>query len=80
MPFNPNCPGCGGSDPCGCSDPYSNKVAGSNVKYTGPNLPSVGVNTCDDLNTVLQKIDYAIGLLEAVVQPTTSTTTTTTIQ
>lgn len=75
MSFNVNCPGC--SDPCGCNDPYANKTASTNIKYTGPNLPGTGIQTCDDLSTVLQKIDYAILLLEAITAPTTTTTSTT---
>jgi hypothetical protein len=76
MPFNAKCPGCGLSDPCGCSDPYSDKTASSDVKYTGPNLPCTGIQTCDDLSTILQKMDQAICALQAVIAPTTTTTTT----
>ena len=78
MPFNANCPGCGSSDPCGCNDPYSDKTGSADVKYTGPNLPATGIATCDDLTTALQKIDYAISVLQAAIAPSTTTTTTTT--
>lgn len=76
MPFNANCPGCGSSDPCGCSDPYSDKTGSGDVKYTGPNLPGTGIETCDTLTVALQKIDNAIANLQAIVAPTTTTTTT----
>lgn len=32
------------------------QVDGDDVYYTGPNLPSIGVNTNDDFNTVVEKI------------------------
>lgn len=76
MPFNAKCPGCGSSDPCGCSDPYSDKTASNDVKYTGPNLPGTGIETCDSLTVALQKIDNAITAIQAIVAPTTTTTTT----
>jgi hypothetical protein len=76
MPFNANCPGCGLSDPCGCSDPYSDKTGSADVKYTGHNLSCIGVNTCDDLSTVIQKINQVICVLQAAITPTTTTTTT----
>jgi hypothetical protein len=75
MPFNANCPGCGSSDPCGCSDPYSDKTASTDVKYTGPNLPATGIATCDDLSVSLQKIDYVISQIESGGAGTTTTTT-----
>ena len=74
MPFNAKCPGCGSSDPCGCSDPYSDKTASSDVKYTGHNLSCINVNTCDDLSVVIQKINQAICVLQAAITPTTTTT------
>lgn len=76
MPFNYNCPGC--SESKVCNDSTVNKFASTDIKYTGPNLPGTGIQTCDDLSVVLQKIDYAISLLEAITAPTTTTTTTTT--
>lgn len=43
---------------CACSDCDPNKVANSScVLYGGPNLNCLGVETCDDLNTILSKID-----------------------
>lgn len=43
---------------CGCTDCDPSHVANSScVFYSGPNLNCLGVNTCDDLNTVLSKID-----------------------
>jgi hypothetical protein len=74
MPFNANCPGCGSSDPCGGNS--TKKTSSSDVKYVGPNLPGTGIQTCDDLSVVLQKIDYAILLIESAIAPTTTTTTT----
>ena len=47
-----------------------------NVKYTGPNLPCSGINTCDDLTLILQKLDEKICELQACCAGTTSTTTT----
>ena len=78
MPFNANCPGCGSLGPCGCSGEQCKFVQSGNVKYVGPNLSGTGIQSCDDLTTVLQKIDYAISLIEAQISPTTSSTTTTT--
>jgi hypothetical protein len=77
MPFNAHCPGCGSSDPCGCSDPYSDKTGSADVKYTGPNLPATGIATCDTLTVALQKIDNVISILQAAIAPSTTTTTTT---
>lgn len=43
---------------CGCTDCDPTNVANSScVFYSGPNLNCLGVETCDDLNTVLSKID-----------------------
>lgn len=77
MPFNAQCPGCGATDPCGCSDPYSDKTSSTDVKYVGQPLTGAGINTCDDLTTIIQKLDYAITQLQAAITPTTTTTTTT---
>lgn len=42
-------------------DPCANRVLdASKVEYTGPNLPCTGINTCDTLQTSLQKIDDKI--------------------
>jgi hypothetical protein len=75
MPFNANCPGCGSLGPCGCSGEQCKFVQSGNVKYVGPNLAGTGIQTCDDLTTVLQKIDYAIALIEQQISPTPLSTT-----
>ena len=77
MPFNVNCPGCGALGPCGCSGDQCKFVSSENVKYIGPNLAGTGIQSCDDLTVVLQKIDNAIALIEAQISPTPPTTTTT---
>jgi hypothetical protein len=77
MPFNINCPGCGSLGPCGCSGDQCKFVSSENVKYIGPNLAGTGIQSCDDLTVVLQKIDNAIALIEAQISPTPSPTTTT---
>ena len=77
MPFNTNCPGCGSLGPCGCSGDQCDFVSSDNVKYVGPNLAGTGIQSCDDLTAALQKIDYAIALLESQISPTPSPTTTT---
>jgi len=77
MPFNANCPGCGSLGPCGCSGEQCKFVSSENVKYIGPNLAGTGIQSCDDLTTVLEKIDYAISLIEQQISPTPSSTTTT---
>ena len=40
-----------------CSDP---KLDTSYSYYDGPNLPGIGVKTCDSLTLVIQKIDNEI--------------------
>jgi hypothetical protein len=77
MPFNANCPGCGSLGPCGCSGEQCKFVSSDDVKYIGPNLAGTGIQSCDDLTTVLEKIDYAIYLIEQQISPTPSSTTTT---
>jgi len=77
MPFNVNCPGCGSLGPCGCSGDQCKFVSSENVKYIGPNLAGTGIQSCDDLTVVLQKIDNAIAIIEAQISPTPSSTTTT---
>ena len=77
MPFNANCPGCGSLGPCGCSGEQCKFVSSDDVKYIGPNLAGTGIQSCDDLTTVLEKIDYAIYLIEQQISPTPSPTTTT---
>jgi hypothetical protein len=76
MPFNTNCPGCGSLGPCGCSGEQCKFVSSENVKYIGPNLAGTGIQSCDDLTVVLQKIDNAIAIIEAQISPTPPTTTT----
>lgn len=50
----------GGGD-CQCTDCQGGSVVKSScVYYGGPNLNNSGVETCDDLNTVLSKIDQAL--------------------
>lgn len=78
MPFNANCPGCEALGPCGCIGEQCKFVKSTNVKYVGPNLAGTGIQSCDDLNTALQKIDYAIALIKEQISPTPSSTTTTT--
>ena len=76
MPFNAHCPGCGSIDPCGCG---STKITpSSDIKYTGPNLPGTGIQSCDTLTVALQKIDTEILALKQAIFPTNSSTTTTT--
>jgi hypothetical protein len=77
MPFNANCPGCGSLGPCGCSGEQCKFVSSENVKYIGPNLAGTGIQSCDDLTTVLEKIDNAIYLIEQQISPTPPSTTTT---
>jgi hypothetical protein len=77
MPFNTNCPGCGSLGPCGCSGEQCKYVDCENIKYVGPTLPGTGIESCDNLCVVLQKIDYAISLIESQISPTPPTTTTT---
>jgi len=43
-----------------CEDPI---IYSQNVIYSGPNLPCTGILTCDDLNTVVQKIDEQLCVL-----------------
>jgi hypothetical protein len=61
VPSGTNC----GADPCDTKLKISNLI-----KYVGPNLPCTGIDTCDDLTTILQKLELAI------CQLTTTTTTT----
>lgn len=63
VPSGTNC----GADPC------DNKLKVSGlIKYVGPDLPCTGINNCDDLTTVIQKLE------EALCSLTTTTTTTST--
>lgn len=50
-------------------DPCANFVFDAEkVEYTGPNLPCTGINTCDTLETALQKIDDKICSEDLVAQ------------
>lgn len=50
----------GGGD-CQCTNCESGSVVKTScVYYGGPNLNNTGIETCDDLNTVLSKIDQAL--------------------
>lgn len=78
---NNNCIGCGALDPCGCSDPGNDLISTSEIKYVGPNLPGTGVQSCEDLTSILQTIDAQILAIKEIitpVPPTTSTTSTST--
>jgi hypothetical protein len=75
MPFNAICPGCSSSNSCNCND-GCNKTSTSYIKYVGPNLINIDVLNCDDLSTILQKIDNVISQFQI---STTTTTTTTSI-
>lgn len=68
-PTGTNC----GADPCD-----QNIKASDLIKYIGPNLPCTGINTCDDLTTVIQKLEEAICSLTTTTTSTSSTSTTTT--
>lgn len=64
--------GCGNtSDNC-CADP----IQSQNIIYSGSNLPCSGVNTCDSLDTVLQKIDAELCELALAIYNLGTTTTT----
>lgn len=72
VPSGTNC----GADPC------DNKLKVSGlIKYVGPDLPCTGIENCDDLTTVIQKLEEAICSLTSTTTTTstssTSTTTTT---
>lgn len=53
LPLNPFCPG--NLDPC--KNPFSQS---KNLAYVGPNLGCTGIQTCDNLTTVIQKLDEKI--------------------
>jgi len=56
--------GCGQSTTTGlCSCGKTVKVplqSGKNLFYNGPNLPGTGIQTCESLNQVIQKMDAII--------------------
>jgi hypothetical protein len=81
MVQNNKCSGCGSLDPCGCSDPGNDLLSTSQVKYVGPNLPGTGIQSCEDLTTILQIIDAQILAIKEIITPTPpppSTTSTST--
>lgn len=53
-PNNPSVRTCG-VDPC-----FTYKTTTDLVKYIGPNLPCIDVNTCETVTLALQKIDDAL--------------------
>jgi len=67
-----NC-GCG----CGSNSCSADTIQSDAVIYSGPNLPCTGVNTCDKLTDVLQKMDAQICALQEALYNLTTTTTTT---
>jgi hypothetical protein len=77
MVTNNKCLGCGALDPCGCSDPGNDLLSTSQVKYVGPNLPGTGIQSCEDLTTILQIIDAQILAIKEIITPTPPTTSTT---
>jgi hypothetical protein len=77
MVTNNKCLGCGALDPCGCSDPGNDLLSTSQVKYVGPNLPGTGIQSCEDLTTILQIIDAQILAIKEIITPTPTPTSTT---
>ena len=69
-PTGTNC----GADPCDAKLKVSNLI-----KYVGPSLPCTGIDTCDDLTTILQKLELIICQLTTTTTSTSTTSTTTTI-
>lgn len=69
--------------PKGCNTNYQcgvKKITTDDVVYSGANLPCSGINTCDTLTVVIQKIDTFLCesyICEVVAQCSTTTTTTT---
>lgn len=47
-------------DEDGCDPCVIKPIESTRITYDGPNLPCTGIQTCDDLNTALQKIDQQI--------------------
>jgi hypothetical protein len=69
-------------NPCGCdscesSNESTTDVGSDNVRYVGPPLVCTGIEPCDTLTTVLQKIDAKICALVAQLGVCCTTTTTT---
>lgn len=66
--------GCGTTDNCCTCDP----IQTTNIIYSSSNLPCSGVNTCDTMDTVLQKIDAKLCELALAIYNLGTTTTTST--
>jgi hypothetical protein len=65
--------GCG----CGGNSCIAEPIQTDSVIYSGPNLPCTGINTCNSLSVILEKLDAKICELSlALYNLTTSTTTT----
>jgi len=60
-----------------CQDPCSNKTSSDDISYVGPNLPGSGIQTCDNLTLVIQKLDNKLIVLQNEIYRTTTTTTST---
>ena len=77
------CYGAGTTSPTGTNcgaDPCDNKLKISSlIKYVGPNLPCTGIENCDNLTTILQKLELVICQLTTTTTSTSTTSTTTTI-
>lgn len=56
---------------CGCTD----KMQTQDVVYSGPNLPSSGILTCNSMDVALQKIDAVLQELTVALYNLTTTTT-----
>jgi hypothetical protein len=70
-------------NPCGCdscesSNESTTNVGSDNVRYVGPPLDCTGIEPCDSLTTVLQKIDAKVCALVAQFEICCTTTTTST--
>ena len=72
-------------NPCGCdscesSNESTTDVGSDNVRYVGPPLDCTGIEPCDTLTIVLQKIDEVVcGILDTLNVCCTTTTSTTTL-
>jgi hypothetical protein len=60
-----------------CTEPCKNPRAwSSNMVYKGPNLSCTGIEDCDTLSTVIQKIEAKMCEINSILGLTTTTTTT----
>lgn len=77
---NSNClpNNCDETDPC--TDPCNNPSSQTDhLAYNGPSLPCTGINTCDTLTVVIQKIEELFcSILNANTTTTTTSSSTTT--